>query len=70
MEYEVIISVYEKGNQDAEPVREEILLETADLGETDALVEDVLDLCGEEDDEEDTVGEVDESGVITAEGGD
>ena len=65
MEYEVIISVYEKGNKDAEPIREEILLETADLGETNALVEDVLDLCDEEGEVEEEAG--DEPGSIAAE---
>lgn len=54
--YEVVISVYPQGKKDAEPVREEILLETADLEEANELVEDALDLTddaeGDEGEEE------------------
>ena len=69
MEYEGIYSIYEKGKKDAEPIREDILLDTSDLEEANELGDDILDMMDEDvSDAEDEAG--DEPGTIAAGGGD
>ena len=65
MEYETILSTYVKGEKDAEPICEDVLLETPDLEQVHALREDILTLVDGEviDMEEETD---DAPGVIAA----
>ena len=52
MEYEVVISIYEKdAPEGTEPVREECLLDATSLSEANELVEDALELVEDEPDD-------------------